>query len=922
MTPRRGWYTMPGYGALLLLTCLSCTDRMPTAPGERVLPEERPTAVAHLAGRLECSAVVAEGSLSCRLEEPRSPAGISAAILGNAQAKMASSNVQYDSLTTIFSFDATVENLLAAPMGTPDGSTKSGIKVVYHSGPVATSYYAPGDTGTIVVVNADGRVSFTRPDQPYHLYDTILAPGETSAPLNWQLAVPRTVASFDFTVFVFAAIPGEPRVPAVPPDTTPAWVYADSMLTDDDSPHMSGRFPRNVLWLDFYPGTTQEEKQAAIDYIGGEVVGGSSLTDTYVVRVHDDGTTYPLFVALEKLKSLPQILSALPGGFVVGTHLRPADDSIGWRVHDWKLNADSANGVKWGLERISAPLAWGCETGDSTLKVAVVDNGFQGIADLWENTPGATAFGKWPNEKHGTQVASVLGARGDNGVQMTGVMWRAHLNLYDSYTQTSVGRMVLRMDSLRNSIVRAGRASDIINLSSGLYWEEQFARPPYKVYIDEERNPARDSLVVSVVANTVRLALLDLEEKYNRRPLIVISASNDGIDAYWSGVANVAAYSGIADRVIVVGASNIQDKRSVFSNHNVTRNLVGIMAPGEGVASLDHTGTIIPASGASVAAPFVTGLAGLLKSFDPRLTAEELKQFIVEGAIKGGRTADGIPIINAYESLKRAAQRPGAPLCGNRVWVDGGMMKAQRGQVVDNLFQVPALVEDIAVLHGGERIRLRDKILRERREWRFQNSAWTEVADPPSVDSREVVGAYTSLWGFSHDADSIVTARESFTDGSYLVTIEIEDLVSGVVSSPVTRVFSAPSERASECGHERGVFAHDTAGWYLVRYDCEEMIEYVQTGSWLTFDATFSPVGDKVILAVSKFERSSGQISGFEPCEDTEWRAGVAVDRCRTTSNIGRYAGYQLYSISLSNPSDIRLLWSSGSGKGNRSGGW
>lgn len=70
----------------------------------------------------------------------------------------------------------------------------------------------------------------------------------------------------------------------------------------------------------------------------------------------------------------------------------------------------------------------------------------------------------------------------------------------------------------------------------------------------------------------------------------------------------------------------------------------------------------------------MTGAAGLLKSFDPRLTPSELRQLLVEGAIKGNRAVPGVDtgrILNIYESLKLAAKRPGAPVCGFPVGLDG-----------------------------------------------------------------------------------------------------------------------------------------------------------------------------------------------------------------------------------------------------------
>jgi subtilisin family serine protease len=71
----------------------------------------------------------------------------------------------------------------------------------------------------------------------------------------------------------------------------------------------------------------------------------------------------------------------------------------------------------------------------------------------------------------------------------------------------------------------------------------------------------------------------------------------------------------------------------------------------------------------------VTGIAGLLLSFDPDLTPAQLKGLIVEGARKGGRSMPNDPtkyLANAYESLKLAAQRnPRTPICGFPVSLNG-----------------------------------------------------------------------------------------------------------------------------------------------------------------------------------------------------------------------------------------------------------
>jgi hypothetical protein len=88
-------------------------------------------------------------------------------------------------------------------MGTPDGTTVTGIKVFFHSGPTVTS----GD-GTVSVANADGTGTFTASEpQPYFEYSTILQENEVSVAKTWLWSVPSSVETFEFSVYVSTDIP-------------------------------------------------------------------------------------------------------------------------------------------------------------------------------------------------------------------------------------------------------------------------------------------------------------------------------------------------------------------------------------------------------------------------------------------------------------------------------------------------------------------------------------------------------------------------------------------------------------------------------------------------------------------------------------------------------------------------------------------
>lgn len=124
---------------------------------------------------------------------------------------LVSSNVSY--VAQVFSFDATVQNVTNLAMATSNGATRddAGLQVFINSGPVQT-----GGFGSIIVLNATGTGTFLTSNQSYYQYggkiggtdqselgaDGILSSVESSSGKNWQFAVPNTVTSFSFDVYV------------------------------------------------------------------------------------------------------------------------------------------------------------------------------------------------------------------------------------------------------------------------------------------------------------------------------------------------------------------------------------------------------------------------------------------------------------------------------------------------------------------------------------------------------------------------------------------------------------------------------------------------------------------------------------------------------------------------------------------------
>jgi hypothetical protein len=194
-------------GALstVVLLVAACTDSgAPTAPTGQFRTD-----------LITCEAAVRAGTLTCASSQPQAaprahavPGMNFSLVLGGqgALVRLASSGTAYSA--GIFATNVTVENLIAQPMNTADGTTPDGggIKVFFNAPPTVT-----GGTGTVSVANQDGTGTFTASGQDYFLYSggAVLASGSTSSSKLWQFTVPGTVTQFTFQVFLMTRLQDE-----------------------------------------------------------------------------------------------------------------------------------------------------------------------------------------------------------------------------------------------------------------------------------------------------------------------------------------------------------------------------------------------------------------------------------------------------------------------------------------------------------------------------------------------------------------------------------------------------------------------------------------------------------------------------------------------------------------------------------------
>lgn len=249
-----------------------------------------------------------------------------------------------------------------------------------------------------------------------------------------------------------------------------------------------------------------------------------------------------------------------------------------------------------------------------------------------------------PDADHGTHVAGIIGAGRDNNLGINGVA--------DNVQLMSV-RAVPNGDERDKDVANALRyavdnGAKVINMSFGKPYS------PNKKEVDD----------------AVKYAM-------SKDVLLIHAAGNDGENTDSVGNFPNRRYldGGEAQAWIEVGASGPDDDETLpasFSNYG--RNAVDVFAPGVAIYSSVPGSKYDYHDGTSMAAPVVSGLAALIRSYYPKLTALQVKEIILKSVVKiehpvaVGAGEDGQPkevkmtdlcrtggVVNAYNALQLAA---------------------------------------------------------------------------------------------------------------------------------------------------------------------------------------------------------------------------------------------------------------------------
>ncbi len=402
----------------------------------------------------------------------------------------------------------------------------------------------------------------------------------------------------------------------------------------------------------------------------------------------------------------------------------------------------------WGLHITDAATAWNVADGSGTV-VAVVDTGIDLghpdlAANIWTN-PGeipdngvdddANGFIDdvvgWDFEEddndpsdrngHGTHVAGIVAAVGNNGLGVIGMSWGAQVMALRGLDADGFGSSY---DLATAIIYAAENGADVINNS-------------YIGFV----GPSLDDPISDAIATARALGVV-----------VVAGAGNDGYDLRLGGFpASIYSPAGV-EGTITVGASVSTDSIASFSNYGRD---VSVSAPGVDILSLKGNksgnvggqtvaGDYLRLSGTSMSGPHVAGLAALLLSGLPSLNVDEVQW-----------------------RIELSADQPGYPAWEGEAWNPWhGWGRINAGRVFDTLPVTTRLETELATKHAfpGETLSMSSDVL----DLTITTSAptpWT-ASHPAWIQPSPSTGTAGGRLAFSYDTTGL-------TPGAYSGTVAI-----------------------------------------------------------------------------------------------------------------------------------------------------
>ncbi|MEU2431134.1 type VII secretion-associated serine protease mycosin [Streptomyces sp. NPDC007861] len=305
-------------------------------------------------------------------------------------------------------------------------------------------------------------------------------------------------------------------------------------------------------------------------------------------------------------------------------------------------------GIPWSLQRVLLDELWQ-DTKGKGVRVAVIDTGVDDVNPQLKPAVDASAGkdflkpekdapdsdrgktdGTVDEVGHGTKVAGIIAARPRKGTGFVGLAPEATIIPIRQNDEKNSGKA----DTMAHAIDHAiAKGAGVINISQ-----------------DTTQPLGADSDLAQAVARAVAKDIV-----------VVASAGNDGMDGELKNT-YPAAFPG----VLAVASSDRNNERAAFSQAG---EFVGVAAPGVDVVSTVPGGGQCVDNGTSFSAPYVAGLAALLRAKHPTWKAHEIIAQIEQTAERSINGRDNFvgwgvvdPVRALSESESEGEEPPQAPV--------------------------------------------------------------------------------------------------------------------------------------------------------------------------------------------------------------------------------------------------------------------
>jgi len=302
----------------------------------------------------------------------------------------------------------------------------------------------------------------------------------------------------------------------------------------------------------------------------------------------------------------------------------------------------------WHLTACRIPQGWDISMGSPDITIAIIDNGFN-LTHPELKDKIVKPYNVWTRnqnvlpsqDSHGTHVAGIAVAQGNNGQGTAGVA----SDCMFMPVQVSNNQGIMTTTTIVDGVLYAiYQGADVINVSLGMSFDELKDLP-----VGLQQN-----LIHNNFKEEERLwnEVLKIAEQYNST--IIFAAGNDNV---LTGIDPMQRPKN-AINVSAVDKSYQPYSKSKFSNYGEYSLL---SAPGVDIYSTIGDNNYSSMQGTSMAAPIVSGAVALLKSVDKNLTTQQIIDILVStGLHVQGDVGKMIQMDKALE-MARTGNIPPAP---------------------------------------------------------------------------------------------------------------------------------------------------------------------------------------------------------------------------------------------------------------------